>query len=361
MIELDRLSVACGSFAVRDVHLSVDRGEYFFLMGPSGAGKTVLLETIAGLHVPESGTVRVGSGEITGLPPESRKIGFVYQDYSLFPHYTVGKNVEFGMRMAGVSPAERANKADELLARFGVLPLRDRFPRTLSGGEQQRVALARALAPGPSVLLLDEPFAALDSLSREQCMRELRSLHGDSGLTILQVSHSREEAYALADRVAVMDHGRIVQAGTRKEVFEFPSHPTSAAIAGYENMIPGMTVQAGGGIALAARGMAIQGTGAVRPGVHAIACVRAGRIRMNAPSLPSDGGENLAGGTIASMVPGDGTTLVEVGGAINLQVRLPFPDLPGLKVGDEVTVKFSPRDVHIIPVPEERGISRGGR
>jgi molybdate/tungstate transport system ATP-binding protein len=357
MIELEGLSVTCDTFGLRDVHLSVKEGEYFFLMGPSGAGKTVLLETIAGLHPADAGTVRVGSGEITRLSPEERKIGFVYQDYSLFPHYTVQKNIEFGMKMAGLPSADRERKAGELLARFGIISLRERLPGTLSGGEQQRVALARALAPGPSVLLLDEPFAALDSLSREQCMRELRSLHRESGLTILQVSHSRDEAYALADRVAVMDHGRIVQAGTRKEVFEFPSHPASAAIAGYENMIPGVAVQGEGGIALAARGLTIQGTGAARPGDNALACVRAGRIRMDAPSVPAGERENLADGTILSMVPGDGTTLVEVSGVIDLRVRVQVPDLPGLKIGDEVTARFSPRDVHIIPVPDENGIS----
>ncbi|MBP1928161.1 ABC-type Fe3+/spermidine/putrescine transport system ATPase subunit [Methanolinea mesophila] len=352
MIGLEGISVTFGRFAVRDVDLSVNPGEYFFLMGPSGAGKTVLLETIAGLHAPDRGAVRVGPGEVTRLPPEARRIGFVYQDYSLFPHYTVEENVGFGMKMTGVPLAARKERTEELLARFGILPLRDRLPGTLSGGEQQRVALARALAPGPSVLLLDEPFAALDAGSRDRCMKELRSLHRESGLTILQVSHSRDEAYALADRVAVMDQGRIVQTGTRKEVFESPSHPASATIAGYENMIPGVVVGAGDGIAVMAGDLTIRGEGNVRPGDRALACIRAARIKLISPSgLPGED-EIRVRGTISSLIPGDSSTKVGITGPVDLQALVPLEDPPGLVIGSPVTVAFSPDDVHIVRVSD---------
>ncbi|MEI6842174.1 MAG: ABC transporter ATP-binding protein, partial [Methanomicrobiales archaeon] len=197
MIRLEHISLQRGSFSLDDINLDVQSGRYYFLMGPSGAGKTLILEIIAGLKDPCSGQVYMNGTDITGTRAEDRNIGFVYQDYSLFPHYSVAKNVAFGMKMQGKSPSDQDKKVRELLQQFGIAHLAGRSPQALSGGEKQRVALARALAINPSVLLLDEPFAALDPVSREECMQGLRDLHRDNGITILQVSHSRDEVYTL--------------------------------------------------------------------------------------------------------------------------------------------------------------------
>ena len=191
MIEFDRVSLALGSFSLNDVSLTIGRGDYYFIVGPSGAGKTVLLETIAGLHRPESGRVLLRGEEITTLPPEKRRVALVYQDYSLFPHMKVADNVGYGLKMQRRDKARIRERVADLLQQFGIDHLADRYPATLSGGEQQRVALARSIAVDPDVLLLDEPLSALDPVSKEKFIRDLQRIHREHNLTIVQVSHSR--------------------------------------------------------------------------------------------------------------------------------------------------------------------------
>ncbi|MGC9435037.1 MAG: ABC transporter ATP-binding protein [Methanomicrobiales archaeon] len=240
MIAFDRVSLTLGAFSLRDVSFRIDEGEYFFIIGPSGAGKTVILEAIAGLHTPDSGRVRIRDDDVLRRPPEQRNLSLVYQDYSLFPHMTVEKNIAFGLKMRHRKKTEITRRVDELIGSFHLEGIRHRHPLTLSGGEQQRVAIARALAVNPEILLLDEPLSALDPLTREQVIGDLRRIHREHGLTIVQVTHSRGEAMRLATRVAVIIDGCLATEGPVQEVFNAPRTKEVARFVGYDNVLDGI-------------------------------------------------------------------------------------------------------------------------
>jgi ABC-type Fe3+/spermidine/putrescine transport system ATPase subunit len=209
--------------AVDDASLTVARGEIVALLGPSGCGKTTTLRLIAGFEQPDAGSIAILGEDIADLPPYRRDIGLVFQDYALFPHLTVGTNIAYGLRLRGVARAERARRCHELLRLVRLEGLHDRRPAALSGGQQQRVALARALAIAPKLLLLDEPLSNLDAKLREALRVELGEILRAVGTTTLIVTHDQSEAIALADRIALMDRGRIVQAGTAREIYEQPA------------------------------------------------------------------------------------------------------------------------------------------
>ncbi|MHC1631123.1 MAG: ATP-binding cassette domain-containing protein [Methanotrichaceae archaeon] len=232
---------------MRDVNLDVKRGEYFVLLGPTAAGKTLLLELIAGFYVPDHGEIWINGTKATQLPPEKRNVGFVYQDYALFPHLTVRENVEFGLRLKKRS--DTRTRVDQLLEEFGVSYLSERFPDTLSGGEQQKVAIARALATEPQVLLLDEPLSALDLRTQEKTRKELKKVQRDLGFTAVHVTHSQPEAMALGDRIGVMMGGELVQVGASREVFTKPTNRKIAEFLGVENILFGEIVSHQEGIA----------------------------------------------------------------------------------------------------------------
>ncbi|WP_254273384.1 ABC transporter ATP-binding protein [Haloarcula marina] len=209
--------------------LDVAAGETLVVLGPSGSGKTLLLESVAGFH-PHDGHVRFDGRRLDGVPPEERDFGFVFQDYALFPHLSVRENVEYGVRYH-----EETREADSLLEELGVEELAERYPPTLSGGEKQRVALARALAVKPSVLLLDEPLAALDVPTRQALRDDLADVLAD--VTAVYVTHNRTTARAVADRIAVMRDGQVIQSGTPEAVFERPATPVVASFTG-ANALP---------------------------------------------------------------------------------------------------------------------------
>jgi sulfate transport system ATP-binding protein len=228
-IEVGNIRKTFGSFEVlRDVSLRVEDGELFALLGPSGSGKTSLLRIIAGLEYPDSGTIHFNEEDATKAAARERQVGFVFQHYALFRHMTVFENIAFGLR---VRPREtRPNehtireKVGKLLKLIQLTPLGDRFPSQLSGGQRQRVALARALAVEPRVLLLDEPFGALDARVRKELRRWLRNLHDELHVASVFVTHDQEEALEVADRVAIMQHGRIEQTGAPAEVYDSPAN-----------------------------------------------------------------------------------------------------------------------------------------
>ncbi len=240
MIRLINVSSKKGTFALRSISLEVAAGEYFVLLGPTGAGKTQLLELIAGLHFPSSGEICIEGEDVTVLPPERRRVGFMYQDYLLFPHLTVRRNIAFGLRR---NPGEVRARIAEVSRLLKIEHLLDRRIAGLSGGEQQRIALARALAPQPRLLLLDEPLSALDPQTRRELRRELRLLHDQLGMTIIHVTHDFQEALALADRLAVMNEGSIVQVGAPDVVFRRPSSPFLASFLGMENLFRGEVIR----------------------------------------------------------------------------------------------------------------------
>ena len=238
MISLENVSARLGSFQLNEISLTVPQGGYGLVIGPTGSGKTSLLEAIAG-HTPiRDGRIVLRNEDVSHAPPEQRRVGFVYQQYHLFPHLTVRENVAYGIR--GQDPAVSDQRVGELAELLGLQPLLDRGVQALSGGEQQRVALARALAPRPSILLLDEPFAAVDPATRRGLRRELRDLHEREGITTLQVTHDFEDAMRLGDMVAVLAGGRIMQSGTPDQVFRFPNSAFVAQFIGTGTVLRGM-------------------------------------------------------------------------------------------------------------------------
>jgi len=226
-------------FHLREINLDVSDGEYFLMLGPTGAGKTVLLETIAGLYQPCKGQILLGGNDITAVPPERRGIGFVYQDYMLFPHMNVAKNIAFGLRLRGIDHKTVEERVCAFSQLLGIDHLLHRSPRTLSGGEQQRASLARALVVEPQLLLLDEPLSALDPETREGLQRELARIHGELGTTILHVTHDFEEAITLGERIAVLNNGRVVQVGSAEDIFRKPNSEFVAHFVGTRNIFRG--------------------------------------------------------------------------------------------------------------------------
>ncbi len=223
--------------AVAGIDLKIEGGRYCCLLGPSGCGKTSTLRMVAGHEEPTSGHVVLGGREITHLSPAERGTAMMFQSYALFPHLTVLDNVAFSARMKGTAKAEREARARELLELVHMTPYAGRLPAALSGGQQQRVALARALMMRPRVLLLDEPLSALDPFLRVKMRAELKRWHRELGMSFVHVTHSQEEAMALADLVVVMNHGRIEQAGSAREVFERPRTEFVARFIGAHNVI----------------------------------------------------------------------------------------------------------------------------
>lgn len=223
-ISLQRLTKRFGSFtALDDVSLEIADGSLTALLGPSGSGKTTLLRIIAGLDQPDAGVVRLGERDVTNVPPQDRGIGFVFQHYAPFKHMTVWDNVAFGLTIRHVPRAEIARKVGDLLSLVQIAHLADRYPAQLSGGQRQRMALARALAIAPQVLLLDEPFGALDARVRMELRVWLRQLHDEAHVTTVFVTHDQEEAMDVADHIVVMDGGRIEQEGSARDLYEHPA------------------------------------------------------------------------------------------------------------------------------------------
>jgi molybdopterin-binding protein len=238
-VQVQNLQVDLDEFHLRDIALDVAPGETFVILGPTGAGKTVLLETIAGLYPSEKGCILINDEDITGLPPERRGVGFVYQDYALFPHLNVAGNIAFGLKLQGLEQSAIEKRVAETGELLGIDHLLHRRPDTLSGGEQQRVALARALVVEPGLLLLDEPLSALDPETREDLQREMACLHRELGTTTIHVTHDFEEAVALGDRIAVVHEGRIVQIGLPEEIFRRPASEFVARFVGVRNVFRG--------------------------------------------------------------------------------------------------------------------------
>lgn len=230
-IRVEGVSKFFGSFpAVRDVSLDIARGECFALLGASGCGKTTLLRMLAGFENPSSGRIWIDGQDMTGVPPWERPVHMMFQSYALFPHMSVVKNVGYGLKHERMSAAARAERVAEMLDLVQMSGFEDRKPHQLSGGQRQRVALARALARQPKVLLLDEPLAALDKTLREATQFELMAIQARTGVNFIVVTHDQDEAMTLADRIAVMDKGQVLQVGPASDVYE---NPTSRRVAGF--------------------------------------------------------------------------------------------------------------------------------
>jgi len=262
--------------AVNGISLDIRENEFFALLGPSGCGKTTLLRMIAGFEVPDNGVIRLGERDITRDAPEKRPLNLMFQSYALFPHMTVWRNLAYGLEMEGLPRGEIATRVDGMLKTTDLTALAGRKPSELSGGQKQRVALARALIKRPKVLLLDEPLGALDKKLREKMQLELKRLQNEVGITFIIVTHDQEEALVMADRIAVLRDGNILQCGTPQEIYERPANRFVAGFIGMMNFIDGE----------------IGADALFRAGGQALACDVDG-LKRNAPAVLAVRPENI--------------------------------------------------------------------
>ena len=247
MLKLESVGKKFGDFvAVDDVSLEVTEGEFLTLLGPSGCGKTTTLRMIAGFETATSGQILLGDRDITRLPPQQRGIGMVFQNYALFPHFDVFENVAFGLRATGVGRGDIAKRVNDALELVGLADLSKRRVQDLSGGQQQRIAVARAIAPEPRLLLLDEPLSNLDAAMRERTRTELRALLKRLGMTAIFVTHDQEEAFALSDRIAVMNTGKLQQVGAPEQLYQNPANLFVAGFMGRANLVRALITGAQG-------------------------------------------------------------------------------------------------------------------
>jgi putrescine transport system ATP-binding protein len=298
LVRFENVSKRFGTVAAVDrVSLDIYQGEFFALLGPSGSGKTTLLRMLAGFEVPTEGRVLLGDQDLTGVPPYRRPVNMMFQSYALFPHLTVAGNVAFGLKQDRLPRDEIAARVKDMLALVKLDAFAHRKPHQLSGGQRQRVALARALVKRPKVLLLDEPLAALDRKLREDTRFELMHLQSGLGLTFVIVTHDREEAMTLAGRMAVMDHGRIVQVATPAEMYEQPRSRFVAEFIGDVNLIEGGLAAVGpdGAVIESAAGrLRAADAGNAKAGTQVCLAVRPEKVRISL-ERPADAANCVTG------------------------------------------------------------------
>ena len=292
--------------AVREVTLAIGEGEFFSLLGPSGCGKTTTLRMIAGLEVPDEGRIVLQGQDVTTVSANRRPVNMVFQQYALFPHMSIYDNVAFGLKVKRVPARERRERIEELLGVVALEGLEGRRPRQLSGGQQQRVALARALVNKPAALLLDEPLGALDVKLRKQMQLELKRIQHELGTTFVYVTHDQDEALAMADRIAVMNGGRVEQVGGPREIYEHPQTAFVADFIGSLNMLELRVDELVGSYAVMRLGegerVVVPVGSGVRTGESLRVAVRPERVQIAAADTPGpDGGSRLEG-TIAQIV-----------------------------------------------------------
>ena len=240
-LNISNLRFLIGAFQLTDIDLSVRQGEYHVLLGPTGSGKSTLMKCILGLYKPSCGSIILDDSDLLPLPPEKRDLGYLPQNYALFPHLSVEGNIRFGLHSRRLSASAEDKEVTIQCDAFQIGPLRERDVRTLSGGEQQKVALARALITRPKVILLDEPFSSIDEGSRRMLWFDLKQAIRRAGVTAIHITHHLEEAYTLGDRLSVLVDGRLVQSGRKEEVFGYPATESVARFLGYRNIFYGET------------------------------------------------------------------------------------------------------------------------
>jgi putrescine transport system ATP-binding protein len=347
LVRFEGVSKAFGdTAAVRDVDLAIFEREFFALLGPSGCGKTTLMRLLAGFETPDAGRLMLGDRDIAADPPHRRPIHMMFQAYALFPHLDVVGNIAFGLKRQGLPRSEIADRVEEMLALTRLTGLGRRKVDQLSGGQRQRVALARALAPRPRILLLDEPMAALDKKLREETRFELMALQQRLGMTFMIVTHDQDEAMVVADRIAVMREGRIVQVGRPTEVYEAPADRETAGFIGDINLFEGQVSAVDHGqVALKTPEGAFVAEGQAAPGARAWIGVRPEKIVVHAEPPPP--GANVLAGVIHDYgYLGDWTTyLVELPGGRRItaaRANVARAAARPLGCGDPVWLTFAP-------------------
>lgn len=346
MIKIENLTRNWKEFKINQVNLEVKKNEYFVILGPSGSGKTMLLELIAGMWAPDSGKVYLNDKDITHAPLEKRGIGFVYQDYMLFPHKTVFENIAFGLNVRKIPKQEIEVKVNEMMEVLNISHLKNRLPRTLSGGEQQRTALARALIVYPKVLLMDEPLSALDRKTKDDLMGQLKEIHQNFDITIIHVTHNFDEALQLADRVAIMKHGTIPQVGPVEEVFRRPANGFVADFVGVENIIKGTATLEGDVTEINTGRVVIVSTEPKTGAVHIT--VRPEDITLSSQKVATSA-RNAFKGRVKE-ISDEGTIIrltIDIGNPLVVFLtRQSFSDL-GINIGKTVWTYFKASAVHV--------------
>ena len=347
MIRLENLTVQLKQFTLSGINLEVEKGEYFIILGPTGAGKTLLLETIAGLRKSDAGSIFINEVDVTRMEPESRRIGFVYQDYALFPHLSVRENIIFGLKCRKVLKAEIAAKLKQLSGLLNIEQLLERKPETLSGGEKQKVALARALSTDPDVVLLDEPISALDPQQRESVQNDLKDICKKLNRTFIHVTHNFEEAIALGDRMVVLSEGRLIQAGTPEAIFRHPNSEFVARFAMTRNIFSGSVTDDGcGGAIFTIDNNKLEVVTGLRGQLHA--SVRPEDILISREMLISSA-RNSIKGKITHVDDRGATLYITIATPIPficLVTRRSYEEL-GLAEGSEAYITFKASAIHV--------------
>jgi len=346
-LEIQALTKSFGlTRAVESVSFTLEESEIFALLGPSGCGKSTLLALIAGLETPDAGELRWQGKSLDQVPAHRRNFGLMFQDYLLFPHQNVAQNVGFGLKMQGQTKTKIAAGVKEALQLVGMEEFKNRDVNTLSGGEQQRVALARALAPRPRLLMLDEPLGALDRPLRERLLEELRLILRRLHQTALYVTHDQEEAFAIADRVAIMHAGRLVQVGTPAEVYLRPASRFVAEFLGFKNILPGQVQLKGQATLL------VTEIGEIKAGGAAAAPERVGQVaqillRPDGATVAEEGAFQIAGRVVEKSFRGSRNIVrVDVSG---LMLTFEFPSSQALpEVGERLPLRLKPGAVHFL-------------
>ncbi len=354
-IEIDGLKAGYGeALVLHDLALSVAAGEFIAILGSSGCGKTTLLRAIAGFQPVQSGSIRLFGQDVAGMPPDKRGIAMVFQSYALWPHMSVLGNIGYGLRLRGMARAETRRRVEGLLDLLGLTGLIDRKVTALSGGQRQRVALGRALAVEPKLLLLDEPLSNLDAKVRLSLRYEIKALQARLGFAAIHVTHDREEAMTMADRIVIMDKGRIAQIGTPEAVYDRPVSPFVASFMGAENRIDLEITEGDGALSIRARGhdRAIRwhAKSDALPRGAAIALFRDDVARIGAPDALPEGEIVLPGTIVARTYPGGHYRYsVDTGGRHFAVTEDAF-----LETGTRVGLRLPLADLHIFPAEPAR-------
>ena len=332
--------------AVDGITLDIMENEFFALLGPSGSGKTTLLRMLAGFETPTVGSILLDGEDVSRIPPNHRPINLMFQSYALFPHMTVAQNIAYGLEMERLPKAEIRSRVDEMMEMVQLPHLAGRKPDQLSGGQRQRVALARSLAKRPRLLLLDEPLGALDKKLRGEMQLELKRIQDQFGITFIVVTHDQEEALVMADRIAILKDGKLLQHGTPLDIYEYPQTRFAADFIGVMNFFPARLVD---GALKAADGSTFKAAvpGAIRAGDEVLAAVRPERLHLNPAET-----DNSVTGTVRAMAYHGLDLQVHLGTPLSPQpvmLRLTADAAEGhaLSIGDTITAGWSARDTRV--------------
>ena len=345
MIILNNVSKSLGQFSLKNVCLHIEDHEYFVILGPTGTGKTVILELIAGMYQPDQGEIWINDVHVTHAYPEERNIGFVYQDYMLFPHLNVEENILFGLKIKRLSRKLMKSRLEEISELLRIKPLLGRNPITLSGGEQQRVAIARALVTSPQVLLLDEPLSALDPRSSELFRQELKTIHEQIKTTTIHITHDFNEALVLADRIGIMNNGQILQVNTPEEVFQKPASEFVAQFVGVDNIYQGSILIEGGQKYVDLDSLMLQVTSDLQGKVRV--AIRPENIIISREAMASSA-RNMLKGTIINIIP-CGTfykVVLDVGIPLTAIITPQAVGELNLEIGEQAWAIFKASAVH---------------